>query len=217
MRELESTPVIELVPATKQERKLRKPIIKSAAVVLGSLTLTAGFAKAMDVSSEEYKLAIATADSFPDGADTTTPITTTTVVYETTVPVDSTIPVDTTSPDVQDPETTAPDNSITTTTMPTDNSNPGDVAEPPITTTPGTISPDTSAPLITEPSPYDYYRTICLPLGWTNCAEYNIYDESGAEVNRVIANSDWAAQYIAEISGGGSNGSAVKIRDINPL
>jgi hypothetical protein len=86
---------------------------------------------------------------------------------------------------------------------------------PPLTTTPA----DTRPPSTTTPEPYqqDIFRDICVPMSWANCAEYNIYNSEGVLVNRVIGNSDWTTSYIASLSGGGLNGSAVKVREIFPL
>lgn len=76
---------------------------------------------------------------------------------------------------------------------------------------------DSSETTLPAPSPQDVYKDICVPMNWTNCGEYEIFNATGNLVNRVIANSDWTNQYIAALSGGGADGSSLKIKDVYPL
>lgn len=185
---------------------------KVVAVLVGSVSLTAVGVKAFeDEGSNNLEIS-----GSPIEVDTNTSSPDTTVDSpSTTTIVDSLAPDNTSSPDstfsgpdttLYNPDTTYPNATSPETTDPI-------ATNPPDTTYPEVTSPDTTYP---EPEPQDVYKDICEPLRWETCGEYEIYDENGNWVNRVIANSAWTTQYIASISGGGENGSSVKIREVFP-
>ncbi|MFM7045038.1 MAG: hypothetical protein ACKOYG_05740 [Ilumatobacteraceae bacterium] len=136
-----------------------------------------------------------------------TSYTTTTVVLTTTLPTTDT----TSAPTTEAPPSTVEDTSAPTTT-PEDG---GDGGGSPQTTAPATTLPNGATTTIVN-GLQDIYGDVCVPLNWVNCAVYIIYNAQGEVRNQVIANSDWTLEYIAEASGGGADGTAVKVRDIYP-
>lgn len=142
----------------------------------------------------------------------------TSIDAETVLPVDTTESTTTSmaADDTQLPDVTIPTPSGETPTDDTPTSAP--------TTTVfcdwshARLTPPTTTQECTRPptAAGDIYREICVPLQWTTCAEYRIFDELGIEQARVIGPGDWTLAEIAAAGGGGQNGSAVKIRDIYP-
>jgi hypothetical protein len=192
-------PEIEVV-AIRDLSTRRRTFVASVLVVMvaaGVLTLLAQSGPDHDELSARDLVAETTPTSDSDTSTSTAP--------EETV-------VDTTGPDSTTPDSTTPDSataSTVTTPDPVPAPSSTDAPEAPPTTADPTAHPPTYLP-------QDIYGDICEPLGWTNCAEYRIYDATGLQVNQVIGNSDWSLAYIAEASGGGADGSAVKVRDILP-
>lgn len=137
-----------------------------------------------------------------------TSFTTTTVVLTTTLPATDT----TSAPTTEAPPSTVED-TVAPTTAPDDGGGGGGGSPQP--TVPATTPPSGATTTIVY-GLQDIYGDICVPLNWVNCAEYIIYNAQGEIRNRVIANSDWTLEYIAEASGGGTDGTAVKVRDIYP-
>ena len=60
-------------------------------------------------------------------------------------------------------------------------------------TTPSATPSATPAPTSTAPTIDNTYQNICLPSGWTSCGQWIIYDNGGAERNKLVGPSSLSA------------------------